>query len=257
VSVWIGNTDVLGAALRGDTTLATPTATFQQRYDAMIAQLTGGGAGAERRGALIGVIDVTNVPALFPAAALVSNAGGFRTAIEQGFLGGRPLAIVGPTCPANTPALVSLGLVLQLAQAAPTLPAGQPIPFACAPFTVPGTTTVVGTGGVVDAAERAALSARVAAYNGIIRGHAERLGWAYLDPNTLLQTLRAEGRITPVPVLAGPQAATAPFGSAVSLDGIHPSAEAHRRVAVELIGAINARYGSSIPTTIGTTAAVR
>jgi lysophospholipase L1-like esterase len=38
-----------------------------------------------------------------------------------------------------------------------------------------------------------------------------------------------------------------PYGSKISLDGVHPSAEGQRILANAAIAAINARYGSSIP----------
>lgn len=242
VSIWIGNNDVLGAALRGDTTAATPVATFTTRYDAMLTQLEA----PTRKGVLIGVVDPTNAPALFPAAAIVNNLGGFRTAIEQGFLGGRPLQIITATCPANTGALVSMAWLLQAASTARTLPAGQPIPFACAPVTIPNVGTF-GTTGIVDEAERAMLTARVTAFNTAIAQRAQTAGWAYWNPNALLDTLRAAGQIAPVPVLAGAQAATAPFGTALSFDGIHPSSATHRRIAASLTTTINQKYQSSIP----------
>ena len=40
---------------------------------------------------------------------------------------------------------------------------------------------------------------------------------------------------------------TAPFGTALSRDGIHPSAGTHMQVANALIQAINAKYGTTIP----------
>ena len=256
VSVWVGNNDVLGAGLRGDT-VATSVAAFTANYQAMVLALTAGTAGAARKGILIGLVDITATPALIPAALLVNNTGGYRTAIEQGLLRGRTLAIVPGSCPANTTALVSLALLLQLAQAAQAPNAPAAFPFACQPTTIPGpggTTITVGTSGVLDATERSWLAARVAALNTVIEQLATQKEWAYWSPNPLLQTLRSEGRILTAPDFADP---VAPFGTAFSLDGFHPSAEGQRRIAAGVITAINAKYGSTIPTTFGTVAAVR
>ena len=57
--------------------------------------------------------------------------------------------------------------------------------------------------------------------------------------------------IRPFPAFPGTASSDAtlntPFGSALTLDGIHPSASLHRSLAGVLIAAINAAYGSSIP----------
>jgi lysophospholipase L1-like esterase len=244
VSIWIGNNDVLGAALAGDTTSATPLATFQQNYDNMLAGLQSTPAVQEHHGILIGVVDVTNVPSVFTAQAIVNNIGGFRTAIEQGFLGGHQFQIL-PNCTATTASGVSLGYLLTVAAAVPALPAGAPIPFGCAPITIPGAGTF-GAAGILDPAEGAALSARVAAYNAYISQKANAMGWAYWDPNTLLAQLKTQaGQISPIPVLTSP---TAPFGLAISLDGIHPSSSTHVAIANAIIAAINAKYGTTLPT---------
>jgi lysophospholipase L1-like esterase len=244
LSIWIGNNDVLGAALAGDTTRATPLATFQANYDKMLAALANTPAVQQHHGILIGVVDVTNVPSVFTAQAIVNNIGGFRTAIEQGFLGGHQFQIL-PNCTPTTTTGVSLGYLLTVAQAAQRLPAGTPIPFACAPITLPGIGTI-GTDGILDPTEAAVLSKRVADYNAYIAGKANAMGWAYLDPNTLLAQLKTQqGQINPIPNLTS---TTAPFGLAISLDGIHPSSAAHVLIANAIIAAINAKYGTGIPT---------
>jgi lysophospholipase L1-like esterase len=241
VSVWVGNNDVLGAAIAGDTTGATPVAAFQANYDALLAGLAGTRAARERHGLLIGVFDVTSVPAVFPAAVLVTNAG-YRSAIEQTFLGGRSLLFIG--CPPNTTSLVSVALLLQLSAAVARTPPSQPLPFACEPTPLGGG-TVLGTAGILDATEQAALAARVRAYNAYIQQQAVRLGWAYYDPNATYARLRPfPGAFLLAPVFAD---VPAPFGLALSLDGIHPSAAAHYEIANDVIRAVNARYQTTIP----------
>jgi len=63
ISIWIGNNDVLGAATSstngGDTTLITPTALFNARYDSMLTAVDGLGA---QGGVLVGVANVTAIP---------------------------------------------------------------------------------------------------------------------------------------------------------------------------------------------------
>ena len=44
-----------------------------------------------------------------------------------------------------------------------------------------------------------------------------------------------------------PLSVTQPFGKWFSLDGVHPTAAAHKVIANHIIAAINAKYGSTIP----------
>ena len=65
------------------------------------------------------------------------------------------------------------------------------------------------------------------------------------DPNTTLAPLKADPtKIPPFPNLAAPT--TAPFGQYFSLDGVHPSALAHKVIANALIDVINTKYGTSL-----------
>jgi hypothetical protein len=84
----------------------------------------------------------------------------------------------------------------------------------------------------------------VNAYNAYIRAKADSIGFGYYDPNPTLISLRSSGAILTVPNIAS---ATAPFGTAVSLDGVHPSSSTHILVANGVIDVINAKYGTNIP----------
>ena len=81
------------------------------------------------------------------------------------------------------------------------------------------------------------------AYNNYIHAKADSVGFAYWDPNTAFVTLRGAGAIPALPDFTSPQ----PFGTFISLDGIHPSGAAHVLVANALIDVINAKYQSTIP----------
>ena len=63
------------------------------------------------------------------------------------------------------------------------------------------------------------------------------------DCDTLFLAKRTNGEIPPFPNLAS---ATLTFGNLISLDGVHPAAAAHQLIANELIGVINAKYGTSL-----------
>ena len=74
-------------------------------------------------------------------------------------------------------------------------------------------------------------------------------GWAYVDPNEILEDLLQDPtEIRPFPAFnpADPQHVTAPFGTAVSRDGVHPSQASHELLADALIAAINATYGTNL-----------
>jgi lysophospholipase L1-like esterase len=104
----------------------------------------------------------------------------------------------------------------------------------------------VGNVFVLDAAEQAAVTDTVNAYNALIAAEADSLGFAYFDPNPELVALKTNNEVLPFPNLLEP---TAAFGDFFSLDGIHPAAAAHVRIANDIIDVVNAKYGKSIPHT--------
>ena len=89
----------------------------------------------------------------------------------------------------------------------------------------------------------------VAQYNATIGQAATARGWAYVDPNGLLRALAgAPGAIRPFPAFPpDPNATAAPFGTAISRDGIHPSTSTQRLVAQALRDLINVHYSAQIP----------
>jgi hypothetical protein len=102
---------------------------------------------------------------------------------------------------------------------------------------------------VVTVPEAVNLITRVAQYNGVIAQEAADRNWLFVDPNPLLAALAADTTaIRPFPAFPPyPASVTAPFGTALSLDGVHPSSSTHYLVAQALIAAINAHYGTAIP----------
>ena len=237
VSIWIGNNDAIDAATtgllvptQGISSGITPQQEFEQSYDAMLEQLT---AGADLEGGiLIGVLNATQAPLLFPAAVLVTNAA-FKAAFDQA--AGVPTTIL-PSCTAGTTSLISFAIVQRIrAGTHPPLIGCEPEPAPLAP---------VGNIFVVDATEQQAIDMAIDGFNTYIAAQAEALGFAYFDPNTVLASLRQGGQIPPVPNLAS---STAPFGDFVSIDGIHPSSAGQVVIANAVIDAINQEYGLSIP----------
>lgn len=231
-TIWIGNNDVLGPALTGQPSGATPLAQFQASYDQMISQLTTGAPGI--KGVLMGVVQVAAAPQLFPAAALQSPlfVGGLSQAV------GTPVT-VHPDCyvsPGNQ-SLINIQIIAYLRAA---VAQGAPAIIACSKGDVPG----YGDYLVLDAAEQAQVYALINSYNSYIQAKAQAIGFAYWDPNPVLAALAASpGAINYPPNLADTKN---PFGTAFSLDGVHPSSATHVMIANALIDLINQKYGTSV-----------
>src|SRR6266508_2542740 len=239
VSIWIGNNDVLGAAPSsanaGDSTLVTPVATFQTTYSAMLDSVD---AVAPQGGILIGVANVTAIPFFsagatywaiknhlappdsFPTVFTVSNN---CAPIATGIPGARGDSTLVPF-----PYGAALLGAAQL---------GAPRNLDC------GDTVAA----VVVPKELGKLAGAVLAYNTYISGQATTRGWAYLNPNTALDSLRTvPTAVRPFPLIGQPCSAN-PFGTAFSCDAVHPSAATHRLIAQKLRDAINAAYTTTIP----------
>ena len=252
-TVWIGNNDVLAPALSGLPSTATPQTTFQTNYDKMLTDLSA----PNLKGVLIGVVNVTSAPALFPVSLLI-NSVPFRTAFDQaaGFnaastdpFKSQPLNIEA-NCTASQTTLVSFLIVPQIAAfrndstRAPTARSGHPPDISC------GTSSIypapVGDVFILTPAEVTTLTNTVDSYNAYISGKATAIGWGYLNPNAILDSLK--NRVTPSQITPGPNfaSATAPFGKWISLDGVHPSSAAHQLITNYLIEVINGKYATSL-----------
>jgi len=237
VSAWIGNNDVLNASLSGILPAApgisngvTSITAFTTNYTNLVKALKA--IPSIKGGVLIGVVNTTNVPILFPAAALYNPAvkGAFDAAA------GGTTVLDPTTCPPTTTSLISF-------QLAAAIHSGQhPPEIACE--ALPAPFAPVGNLFVLDAAEQAAVTDTVNAYNALISAEADSLGFAYYDPNPALVALKQSGAIPVFPDLTQPAAA---FGIYFSLDGVHPAAAAHVVIVNGIIDAVNAKYGKSIP----------
>ena len=240
-TIWIGNNDVLVAGLSGIIVpqavlgqagiISTP-AVFQTNYDLMIKQLTDGAPGL--KGVLIGVVHVQNLPALSSGAVIAASA-----TIQAGITAaaGKPVA-VHPSCTGSSSLINVPSLVAAIRANSPVAP-----PIIVCDKNSPGFPFPIGDLYVLDATEQATLGATIAAYNTYIAAKAASIGFAYYDTNVLLTARRANGEIPAFPNLAS---ATATFGNLISLDGVHPAAAAHVILANEIIGVINAKYGTRL-----------
>ena len=236
VSVWIGNNDVLDAATKGvtganatlNTAGITDTTTFRANYKKMMDQLL---VQPGLKGILIGVVNVTAIPALFPAESLLTNAT-FKAKFDA--IAGATTTVLA-NCPGSH-ALVSYGIAGQIRAGT------HPAVISCQK-NVPA--APVGDWFVLDSTEQRIFNTDIARYNSYIANKADSAGFAYLDPNPLLYSLRQSGAIPTLPDFTNP---TAPFGTYISLDGAHPSGKTHRLAANAIITAINLKYHTTLAT---------
>jgi lysophospholipase L1-like esterase len=236
-TIWIGNNDVLEAGASG-VIVPTPGVSpgivstqqeFQTSYDAMIKQLTD--SEPNLKGVLIGVVQVAGIPLMQSGALIASNA-----QIQAGInaAAGQPVTI-HPNCTGSA-SLVSVPQLIPLIRSG-----AHPPLISCEAGVVPG--TLVGDLFVLDATEQATLGAAIAGYNAYIQNKANQIGFGYWDPNILLAAKKADGEIPPFPNFASTDHT---FGALVSNDGIHPTGATHKLIANELIGVINAKYGTTL-----------
>ena len=229
VSIWIGNNDVLQPALSGLVQpIVSTQAQFQTSYDLMIQQLLAGAP--DLKGILIGVAMVQYLPTV-SSGALV-----FSSVAAQGAINAATgkTVVIDASCNGSTSLLNIPQLILAIRAGT------HPQVIACDKGIFPAP---VGDIFVLDAAEQVTLIAAITGYNDYIKAKAAAIGFAYYDPNVLFAASRASGAIPPFPNFAS---ATATFGTLITLDGVHPSAATHKLIANELIGVINAQYGTSL-----------
>ncbi len=230
VSVWIGNNDVLGSVLSptnaGDPALVTPVATFKTEYQEIVDSINAVGAKA----ILIGVANVTEIP--------FASQGQTYFALWAGGTTFPPTFVVGPNCAPSSlggngeSVLVPFPFGAALIAAAA---AGVHDTLYC---TEPQT---------VQPAELVNIDTTVKAYNKFDSTLAVAQGWAWLNPNPALDSLRGvAGQVAAFPAL-GAACTANPFGAAFSCDGFHPSSATHRLIAKKVVQAINTKYNSAIP----------
>jgi hypothetical protein len=232
VTVWIGNNDVLGAATDatngGNPAKVTPPAHFTARYDLVLDAIDA--TPASGKGVLLGVVDVAAAPYfsyghMYLGAKLAAALPATLTVAPSC----APQALGGVGDTTLVPFRYGFGLI-------DSAQAGATVTLDCL------------DDHNITPSELANLHASVTAYNAHIASEANARGYAYVDPNVPLAALRADTNqiaVFPHPP-PDPRAVTAPFGLALSLDGVHPSTATHKLVANALIQAINAKYSTSL-----------
>lgn len=236
VSMWAGNNDVLGSLTNSSnpgTLLAiTSQGNFDAAYDAAAAAI----AGSSATGAiLIGVADVSNIPYASKGSAIwclrMGVCPGVPKVLPDSFL-------VNNNCApdAAVPGAKGDSILVPWSKYLPLIGSLNGTNHANLDCSVDAT--------VVTPTEYAALRNAVVGYNAKIQAVATAHNWAYWNPNTVLDSLRLAGQIPAFPNIA---TANVDFGPWISLDGVHPSAAAHKLIANYMRGVINTKYSTTIP----------
>jgi hypothetical protein len=227
-----GSNEVLGPASRGSGTIQPDPATYafllNQTLNGLQALLP------NVKCALFTVPDVTTIPLVrtIPAVQLGAN--------------GLPVAPIAPLLgPGNTPMNPLQDYVLLTA--GPLLAAGYGYPTGTTSYMsgtpVPGNGIGLPDSVVLSASEVTSVKAAVTGYNTAIINEATNRGFALVDLKGLLDTARSSGFD-----IQGTRYTSAFLtGGLFSLDGAHPSDLAHGLICNTLIGAVNGKFGSSIP----------
>ena len=231
VTLWIGNNDVLGAAVRGraiDGVTMTPAATFRTVYQGIVDALKATGA----RIVAANLPDVTTIPFVSTIPPVVVNPATRQPVLVNG----QVVPLMGPSGPLPSGSKVTLAAATLLAQ-------GIGIPAALG-----GRATLSGgvcTGClpddvVLDPGELTLIRDRVTADNQAIRDICQAAQVPVLDINALLQEFATSGRDV------GGVTLTTAFltGGLVSYDGIHPTELGYAVIANEWIKLINANGGN-------------
>ena len=230
ITLWIGNNDVLGAALRGraiDGVTLTPTAAFRATYGQIVAAL-------KTTGAFIvaaNLPDVTTIPFVTTIRPYVVNPSTGAPVL----VGGARVPLIGPSGALPSTALVTLAASTLLGQ-------GIGIPTALG-----GTGAPLPDEVVLDPSEIAIIQDHVAANNQAIREICGAANIPVLDVNGLLRELATTGRHV------GGITLNSAFlvGGVFSYDGIHPNDVGYAIMANEFIRVINASGGSLPPVDLG------
>ncbi len=224
VTVWIGNNDVLRAALAGralEGVTLTPAATFRASYQQLIDTLK---SQTSARIVAANLPDVTTIPWVTAIAPYVVNPATGQPVLQNG----QPIPLLGPNGPLPTGSYVLLTASSLLSQ-------GHGVPTALG-----GRGTALPDEVILDPAEVAAIRDRVNQNNQAIKDICGAANVPVVDINGILKKVATEG------ITIGGVTLTGRFltGGTFSYDGVHPADLGYAVVANEWIKVINANGGS-------------
>ena len=234
---WIGNNDVLGAALSGDPDVTPPTdvTTFQTEYQTVLTTLAGG---LLTRNGFPSTIIVANIPSITSIPYFIPKAN-FEAALPEALGGSWPWGY--------EEADTELVLLSALSWIADTDNQGSPIP----------------TDQTLDTAEVAIVETAVASFNAVISGMVDAFSTEpTLMPLATVALFDANDMMANVTTTYGPLAAThflfaleltggdptaAAQATLFSLDGIHPNNVGYGLVANGFLTKINEVLETDVP----------
>jgi lysophospholipase L1-like esterase len=226
ITLWIGNNDALGAALRGravEGLTLTAKAQFRKTYTDVVAGLSSTGA----KIVAANLPDVTTIPFVTTIPPYLVDPSSRQPVLVSG----QRVALIGPNGPLAPSTFVTLAAASLLAQ-------GIGVPTA-----VGGRGTPLPDEVILDAGEVAIIQDYIAADNQAIREVCAAAHIPVMDANTLLGEIKSGTR------KVGGISITSEFltGGFFSYDGVHPTDLGYAVIANEWINTINANGGSLQP----------
>ena len=213
VSVELAANEVLPAST-GRIEAMTPYADWERDYDAVLAAVRGMGA----RAVLVGLpTNAANFPSIRRARELF-NEWPELLALR---------ITVSATCYFSSNYVFVPGYLLTLISRAPTTATCANVPGAVDYVLTPGDMTAINT--------------RMMQMNARMQARAAESGWAYFSLDAVY------GLPKPSLDIVNVLFSSAPFGSSISLDGVHPSSAGQAILASAAARAITAKYGVAIP----------
>jgi hypothetical protein len=213
VSVELAANEVLPAST-GRVEAMTPYADWERDYDQVLAAVKS----TDARGVLVGLPNnAANFPSIRRAREFFNE---WRALLPVGIT-------VSPSCYLSSNYVFVPGYLLTLVSRAPTT-------ATCA--NVPGAVDYVLTSGDIST-----INGRMAQMNARMQAKATENGYAYFSLDAVY------GLPKPSLSLTNILFSSSPFGSNISLDGVHPSAAGQSILATAAAKAISAKYGVLIP----------
>ena len=217
ISVELGGNEVLNGSsgLLVDGVTLVPFASFAAPYTAIMNAVQASGA----KVLVVGLpAEARNIPFLRPASEIWDQRDVFAQLNVR----------VTEDCQ-DSPNWVTTSLktmsILAAAAASPT-----PVPYSCA--------NVGGIDYILTPADIDFLNQRMAQIDGFIRAQAQARGFAYVSLGALFDDLHHIEKYDVVRQLTSEH----PYGPYISLDGVHPSKQGHRKLAKAAADAIEATY---------------
>jgi lysophospholipase L1-like esterase len=231
VTVWIGNNDVLGAALVAtviDGVTMTPLSVFTSQYQTLLGTLR-----SQLPNAKIVVATLPDCSALPFVTTVKPYLINPSTGQHIPLIGGNGLVTESDFLTLQASSLLSQGIGV------PTQAGGTGLPLPEGSVDQTG----LHAGVILRAAEVAAINARIAELNQVIKQTAASAGAKVVDMNAVFNDILAHGRIV------GGIPLTSAFltGGLFSYDGVHPQQIGYGVIANEFIKVLNTELGAGLP----------